>query len=47
MMDGLFLLNKGTQEDKIRFFFNAYDLDGKLAATITIPLTKIRALIET
>ncbi|XP_033625250.1 NADPH oxidase 5-like [Asterias rubens] len=27
MMDGLFLLNEGTKEDKIQFFFTMYDLD--------------------
>ena len=30
MMDGLFLLNEGTKEDKIQFFFTMYDLDSKI-----------------
>ena len=30
MLDGLFLLNEGTKEDKIRFFFDVYDLNSKL-----------------
>ncbi len=29
MMDGLFLLNESTKEEKIRFFYDVYDLDGK------------------
>ncbi|XP_022111163.1 NADPH oxidase 5-like [Acanthaster planci] len=34
MMDGLFLLTKGTKEEKLRFFFDVYDLDVKPAFQI-------------
>ncbi|XP_038058574.1 NADPH oxidase 5-like isoform X3 [Patiria miniata] len=43
MMDGLFLLTKGTREEKVRFFFDVYDLD----ESGTIDKDELRALMKT
>ncbi|XP_022111162.1 NADPH oxidase 5-like [Acanthaster planci] len=43
MMDGLFLLTKGTKEEKLRFFFDVYDLD----ENGTIEKNELRALLKT
>ncbi|XP_022109877.1 NADPH oxidase 5-like [Acanthaster planci] len=43
MMDGLFLLTKGTKEEKLRFFFDVYDLD----ENGTIEKDELRALLKT
>lgn len=30
MMEGLIMLTKGTQEEKLKFLFNVYDVDGNI-----------------